>query len=174
MKVRARFALLLALPLCAFALAPAGLRAEEEKKAAAVVEKGRKVSIEYTLSIEGGEVADTNVGREPLTFQPGSGQLLPAFEAQLLGLAPGSSKEFDLSAEQGYGPVRKELYETVEATSIPEEARKVGAQLIAQAQDGKKRPVRVHEVKDDKIVLDLNHPLAGKDLHFAIKVLSIE
>jgi FKBP-type peptidyl-prolyl cis-trans isomerase 2 len=70
--------------------------------------------------------------------------------------------------------VRKELFKTVDAAQIPEEARKVGAMLTAQTQNGQQRPVRVSEVNGDKIVLDLNHPLAGKKLHFAVKVLSVE
>ncbi len=65
-------------------------------------------------------------------------------------------------------------FETVEITAIPEVARKAGAQLVAQDPDGNQLPVRVHQVKDDKIVLDLNHPLAGQNLNFEIRVLSIE
>ena len=180
MKFPARFALLLAMVIL---VAPLGdLRAEEKaptehapaKKAHTVVENGSKVSLEYTLTLEGGQVAESNVGKAPLTYEQGGGKMLPAFEAQLAGLAPGAAKEFDLSPEQGYGPERKELYQTVDAAQIPEEARKVGTVLVARAQSGEQRPVRVHEVKGDKIVLDLNHPLAGKRLHFAIKVLSIE
>lgn len=143
-------------------------------KAHTVVEKGSKVSLEYTLTLEGGKVAETNAGKAPLTYQQGGGNMLPAFEAQVAGLATGAAKEFDLPPEQGYGPVRKDLYQTVDAAQIPEEARKVGTMLMAQGEGGQQRPVRVSEVKGDKIVLDLNHPLAGKKLHFAIKVLSVE
>lgn len=162
-----------------FAVAATPVVGEEEapaaeKKESAVVQEGSKVSIEYTLTLDGGEVADTNVGRDPLTYQQGAGQLLPALEAEIAGLAVGATKEVALSAEQGYGPVRDELYDTVEASQIPEEARSVGAVLVAQAANGQQRQVRVHEVKGDEIVLDLNHPLAGKDLHFAIKVLAID
>ena len=148
--------------------------APEAKPETAVVKDGSTVSIEYTLTLDGGEIADTNVGRDPLTYEQGEGQLLPALEAEIAGLGVGATKEVDLSAEQGYGPVRDELYDTVEASQIPEEARSVGAVLVAQAANGQQRQVRVHEVKGDEIVLDLNHPLAGKDLHFAIKVLAVD
>jgi FKBP-type peptidyl-prolyl cis-trans isomerase 2 len=158
-----------------------GLRAEEKApnkasvdKANTVVEKGRKVSLEYTLTVDGGKVADTNVGKAPLTYEQGGGKMLPAFEAQIVGLGAGAKKEFDLAPEQGYGPVRKDLYQTVDAQQIPAEARKVGTMLTAKAENGQQRPVRVAEINGDKIVLDLNHPLAGKKLHFAVKVLSIE
>jgi FKBP-type peptidyl-prolyl cis-trans isomerase 2 len=139
-----------------------------------VVEKGSKVSVEYTLSLEGGQVVDTNVGKKPLTYEQGAGKMLPGFEAQVNGLKPGATKEFDLAPEQAYGPVRKELYQTVDAKQIPEEARKVGTKLMAHAENGQQRQVEVREVNGDKIVLDLNNPLAGKKLHFAVKIVSVE
>ena len=70
--------------------------------------------------------------------------------------------------------MRKDLYQTVDAAQIPDEARKAGTMLMARAEDGQQRPVRVREVNGDKIVLDLNHPLAGKKLHFAVKIVSVE
>jgi FKBP-type peptidyl-prolyl cis-trans isomerase 2 len=180
MRFHARFLSLFAAAV--IAIAPLdGLRAEEKlpskrsaDEAHTVVEKGRKVSVEYTLTLDGGEVADTNVGKAPLTYEQGGGTMLPAFEAQIAGLGAGAKKEFDLAPEQGYGPVRKDLYHTVAAEEVPAEARKVGTTLVAQGEDGQQRPVRVHKIDGDKIVLDLNHPLAGKQLHFAVKVLSIE
>lgn len=156
------------------ALPGSGAGEEKEKAEALVVGSGRKVSIEFTLSADAGKVTESNVGKKPLAYQHGSGQMPPALEAELVGLAAGASKEVDLTAEQGYGPVRQELFHTVDAASIPEDARSVGSVVIAQSQAGEKRPVRVHEVKGDKIVLDMNHPLAGKKLHFAIKILSVE
>ena len=168
-------ALLIAAPVAAEEKAP-------EKKAPAapaaahhtVVEKGSKVSVEYTLSLDGGKVVESNSGKEPLIYEQGAGKMLPAFEAQVNGLKPGAAKEFDLSPEQAYGPVRKELYQTVDAAQIPADARKVGTMLMAQADNGEQRRVRVHEINGDKIVLDLNHPLAGKKLHFAVKIVSVE
>jgi len=185
MKSHARFVSLLAAAL--IVVAPlAGVRAEEKapEKAPApaaataaahhsVVEKGSKVSVEYTLS-ESGKVVESNAGKKPLTYEQGAGNMLPAFEAQLVGLKPGATKEFDLAPEQAYGPVRQELYQTVDAAQIPAEARKPGTKLMAHGQGGQQRQVEVREVKGDKVVLDLNHPLAGKKLHFAVKVLTIE
>jgi FKBP-type peptidyl-prolyl cis-trans isomerase SlyD len=171
--------------LCWVLLAVAGARAEDAAKdagdaegaakapASDVVQDGSVVSIEYTLTVEGGET-ESNVGKEPLTYRQGTGQMLPALEAELAGMKAGATKEVDLTAEQGYGSVRPDLFQTVEISQIPEEARKVGTVLMAQDTSGQQRPVRVQEVKDDSIVLDLNHPLAGKALHFEIKVLSIE
>jgi len=173
MRIRGRFARF-ALVLAVAATFALSANAEEAEKESAVVAAGSQVSIEYTLTLDGGEVADTNVGGSPLKYEQGSGQILPALESELLGLAVGATKEVDLSAEQGYGPVNTELYDTVEAAQIPEDARTVGAMLVAQAPNGEQRPVRVHEVKGEEIVLDLNHPLAGKALHFAVKIIAID
>jgi FKBP-type peptidyl-prolyl cis-trans isomerase 2 len=146
--------------------------AEEEAKP--VVAEGKQISIEYTLTLEGGEVADSNVGEDALTYTQGAGQILPALEQALVGMAVGDTRNVELSAAEGYGVVDPELFQTVEASMVPEDARHAGAQLMAQGGDGRARPVRVHEVKGDEIVIDLNHPLAGEDLSFAIKILAIE
>lgn len=153
---------------------PASVTRAQDEEGSLVVEEGRQVSIEYTLTVDDGVVADTNVGGEPLTYEQGAGQILPALEDKLAGMPVGASKEVELEPEQGYGPVNPELYETVEAKLVPEDARQPGAQLVAQSQSGEQRPVRVHEVKGEEIVLDLNHPLAGKTLHFDIKILGVE
>jgi len=171
MKVRGRFATSFAVIV---SLASSSAIAEEAAKEATLVEAGSQVSIEYTLTLDDGKVADTNVGGQPLTYQQGQGQILPALESELLGLGVGATKQVDLTAEQGYGPVDASLYDTVEAKLIPEEAREVGSVLVAQAPNGQQRPVRVHEVKEDGIVLDLNHPLAGQALHFDVKILAID
>lgn len=173
MRIQGRFIPALAVATM-LALPAHAEEAEEAKGQDAVIAAGSQVSIEYTLTLDDGEVADTNVGGTPLKFEQGAGQILPALESELLGLGVGATKEVDLTAEQGYGPVNEELYDTVEASQIPEDARTVGAMLVAQAPNGQQRPVRVHEVKGEEIVLDLNHPLAGKALHFAVKIIAID
>lgn len=157
--------------LAAVLSAPLGA---EEADEAPVIEAGRTVSIEYTLTLEDGEVADSNVGGAPLTYQQGSGQILPALEAELAGLEAGDTKKVDLSAEEGYGPVREDLRQAIDIAQVPEDARAVGTMLMAQSPTGQQRPVRVHEVKENEVVIDHNHPLAGQDLHFDIKVLTVE
>lgn len=173
--------------VCLAALLPVSLRAEDaakpavaEAKAAGadakpgVVEAGRRISIEYTLSTDGGQVADTNVGQEPLVYEQGKSEILPALEQALVGLKKGESKKVTLTADQGYGIVKPELMQTIPAEKIPEDARKPGTMLMAQSQSGEQRPVRVHEVKGDEIVIDLNHPLAGKALTFDVRVLEVQ
>lgn len=157
--------------LAAVVLTPLAARAEEG--ADAVVADGSHVSIEYTLSLEDGSVAGTNVGKEPLAFEQGKHEILPALEKALAGLHVGDSKQVTLTPEDGYGPVDPTLFQEVDAERIPEGARVAGAELAAQTEDGRQRLVRVHEVKGDKIVVDMNHPLAGKTLHFDVKIVAI-
>lgn len=159
------------LALAVWLLAPAASVAEEATKP--VVEDGKSISIEYTLTLDDGSTADSNVGGEPLVYTQGGGQILPALEAALAGMTIDQTKEVKLDAEHGYGPVNPDAFQEVEAKVIPEDAREVGAQLVAQDASGHQRPVRVAAVHGDKITLDLNHPLAGKNLTFDVKILAI-
>jgi FKBP-type peptidyl-prolyl cis-trans isomerase 2 len=146
----------------------------QESKETLVIANGSQVSLEYTLTTDDGNVADTNVGGDPLVYQHGGQQILPALEQELTGMTVGDEKEVSLSAEQGYGVRDPQLVQTVPTSAVPEEAREVGARLLVQAPDGQRRIVHVKDVGEDEIVLDLNHPLAGEALHFAVKVLAIE
>jgi FKBP-type peptidyl-prolyl cis-trans isomerase 2 len=169
MKNPARGALVaLALALLA---APAPSAAEGEKK---MIADGSKVSIEYTLKLDDGSTADTNVGGDPLVYEQGKGQILPALEKELAGLSVDDTKKVNLSAKDGYGEVDPAAIQKVPASAIPEEARKAGAQLVAQDGAGQQRPVRVQAVEGDQVVVDMNHPLAGKALHFDVKILAIQ
>jgi len=149
----------------------AGWAAEEET---VVIETGKSVSIEYTLKLDDGTTVDSNVGGDPLVFTQGSSQILRALEDALLGHAVGDTQEVKLTAEQGYGPINPEAYQEAPLDTVPEDARTVGTVLVATAPDGQQQPIRVHEVGEDTIVLDFNHPLAGKPLNFDVKVLAIE
>jgi FKBP-type peptidyl-prolyl cis-trans isomerase 2 len=144
------------------------------KEKSNVIEDGSKVSIEYTLTLDDGSTADTNVGGEPLVYNQGQQEILPALEEALVGLAAGDTKKVMLTAEEGYGLVDPDGFQDVEPDIVPEDARTVGTMLVASDPEGNQQPIRVHEVADDKIVLDFNHPLAGEALTFDIKILEIE
>lgn len=171
MKISTRFG---ASALAVCLVLPAVPASSQEKEETLVIADGNQVSIEYTLAMDNGDVADTNVGGEPLIYQQGSQQILPALEQELVGMAVGEEKKVTLSAEQGYGAHDPALIQTVPTSAVPEEAREVGARLLVQSPDGQRRVVHVKEIRDDEIVLDLNHPLAGEALHFAVKILAIE
>lgn len=135
---------------------------------------GKQVSLEYTLTLEDKSKVDSNVGKEPLIVVLGDHQIIPGLEKQLVGMKTGENKHIEVTPEEGYGQVDPSKKQEVDKNKIPEEARKIGAKLTGQTPDGKAVFAQVAEVKDNTIVLDLNHPLAGKKLFFDIKMLKIE
>jgi FKBP-type peptidyl-prolyl cis-trans isomerase SlyD len=138
------------------------------------VENGSNVSIEYTLKDEGGKVLDTNKGKNPLTFTQGQQQIIPGLERELVGMHAGEEKKVVVKPEDGYGPVVPNAQTEVPKDAVPKEGLKVGTPLMARSGSGETRPVVVKEIKENTVVLDLNHPLAGKTLFFDVKVLGVE
>jgi FKBP-type peptidyl-prolyl cis-trans isomerase SlyD len=134
------------------------------------IEPGKVVSLRYTVSLPDGEVVHSNVDGGPLKYRQGDGKLLPALEAALVGLAVGDKKSVTLSPEDTY-PVNKDAFQEVPLDQIPEDSRQVGAVFTAL---GHGTSVRVAEVREDTVILDLNHPLAGKTLTYAVTILSVE
>lgn len=134
-----------------------------------MVDQSKEVSFIYTLTSEG-EVIESNKDAEPLTYTQGAGQILPALEDSLNGLGVGDTKDVTLAAADGYGEMNPEAVQEVELDKIPEGAREVGAVLQAEGFPG---PIRVTEVRDTTAVLDFNHPLAGKELNFAVEIVAI-
>lgn len=139
-----------------------------------VIENGRTVSIEYVLKLDDGSTASTNTGQAPLVYEQGDSQILRALEKALAGLKAGDTKKVLLSPEEGYGPVDSNAFVAVPRELVPEGAREVGALLLGHDSEGNERRVRVHEVHEDRIVIDHNHPLAGENLHFEVKIISVE
>lgn len=138
-----------------------------------MIQKGKKVSLEYTVFLEDGTQIDTNVGEDPLTFVLGTNQVFPALEIELLGLKIGDTKKILLKPEEAYGPIVKEAFREVELEAVPSQFRFVGAVLGVQDPSGGVFPIRVHKIDEKKAVLDFNHPLAGKALRFEVKVLEV-
>jgi FKBP-type peptidyl-prolyl cis-trans isomerase 2 len=138
-----------------------------------MIQKGKKVSLEYTVFLEDGMQIDSNVGDSPLIFVIGQNQLFPVLEQAIMELKVGDKKEIFLRAEEAYGPVIPEAFKEVEIDAIPPKFRYVGAILGVQDPAGGVYPIRVHEVKESKAVLDFNHPLAGKNLRFNVKVIEV-
>ena len=137
------------------------------------IQEGSLVSIEYTLTDDDGKVIDTNVGKEPLTFIQGAGQIVSGLEKELQGLKPGDQKKVRVKPEDGYGMPSQQAFQEMPRESIPAEAQKAGVALMAKGPDGRAIPIRVHEVKEKTVVVDFNHPLAGKTLTFDVKVKDI-
>ncbi len=178
--LRVRYgSILLSTPLMLLAFAVGLVLAESPEKTAAKaktnapeIQKGATVKIEYTLTDKDGKVLDSSKGKEPLTYVHGEGEIIVGLEKALEGLHPGDRKRVTVPPEQAYGPV-KPLIE-VPKEKIPERARQVGFSLVVKNRNGTPFPVQVKEVKEKTIVLDANHPLAGKSLTFEVKVISVE
>jgi FKBP-type peptidyl-prolyl cis-trans isomerase SlyD len=140
----------------------------------AAIEKGSSVKIEYTLKDDKGAVLDTNAGKEALAFTQGAQQIIPGLDRELLGMKVGDSKKVTVKPEDAYGSVDPKAEAEVPKAALPQGAAVVGTRLLARGQDGQPRPVTVKAVKDTTVLLDLNHPLAGKTLFFDVKVVSVE
>ncbi len=137
------------------------------------IAKDAAVSFNYTLTDETGEVLDSSQGREPLTYLHGHDQIIPGLERQLEGLETGAKVELDVPAAEAYGEHRSDLLYEVERSRFDDEVDlEVGNQVMAQ---GASEPVvlTINAVSDDTVVLDANHPLAGKDLNFAVEVTEV-
>jgi FKBP-type peptidyl-prolyl cis-trans isomerase SlyD len=141
----------------------------EEKK----VEDGHVVSMEYTLKVDG-NVADSSEGREPLEFVQGSGNIIPGLEREMVGMGVGDSKDVVVAAADGYGEEDEKAFMDVPREQFPEEIpMKVGTELQVQNQAGQPMYARIETVGDKSVRLDFNHPLAGKELHFSVKVVGL-
>ncbi len=146
----------------------------QESASAMAISDGQIVTIEYTLTLEDKKVIDSNVGGPPLDFTQGSHQIIPGLETALEGMKVGESKQVTVAPEQGYGPINPKAVQEVQIDKIPKEARKVGSQLSAKDDQGRMVHPRVVEVKEMVVLLDFNHPLAGKELFFDVKILDIK
>jgi len=135
--------------------------------------KGSTVDVHYIGKLTTGEVFDSSEGREPLKFQVGSGQIIPGFEEAVLGKQPGDKVTINIQPENAYGPVREDLFVKVPMDKMPGEVQ-VGQSLQAVGDDNRPVQVVVKEVNEDHVVIDGNHPLAGKELVFDIEVVDVQ
>jgi FKBP-type peptidyl-prolyl cis-trans isomerase 2 len=137
------------------------------------IEKGKKISFEYTLTVDG-EVVDTSEGQQPLEYTHGDDSILPGLTSRMEGMEVGEERKIEVPAEEGYGMVNPEAFQETPKEQLPPDVEpKVGTILQAQRQDGSAFPVKITEVKESTVVIDCNHPLAGKTLTFDIKIVSI-
>ncbi|MDC0738762.1 peptidylprolyl isomerase [Cognatishimia sp. SS12] len=135
---------------------------------------GDKVQIHYTGTLDDGSVFDSSEGRDPLEFQLGSGQVIPGFDTGVTGMEVGEKKTINIPCEEAYGPVNEAMVQDVPRGQIPAEIPlSEGLMLQMQGPDGQVLPVQVKKFDDETVTLDANHALAGKDLTFALELVSI-
>ena len=138
------------------------------------VENGLFVSVDYTGSLDSGEVFDSSEGRQPLEVQMGSGSVIPGFEAALMGMALNERKTVTLSPDEAYGHRDERHMHDFPRAEVPAGMTpEVGQTLMLSTPQGQQIPAKVYSVDDEKVVFDLNHPLAGERLTFEIKVVGI-
>lgn len=139
------------------------------------VKKGDKVKIEYTGTLDDGTVFDSSEKHgKPLEFEVGGGKVLKGFEDALIGMKKGEEKDIELKPEEAYGNPNPNLLKKVSKEQFPKDKElKPGMLLIIGTPDGRNFPAKITAVDDKEITLDLNHPLAGKALHFKIKLVEI-
>ena len=136
-----------------------------------VITENSTVKVHYTGRLDDNTVFDSSADREPLSAELGKGMLIPGFEEGLQGMKVGEKKTITIPAEQAYGPVRPEMTQEIEKSFVPEGVQ-AGQQLVSEGPKGQ-MIVTVAEVKEETVVLDANHPLAGKDLIFDLEVVEI-
>lgn len=130
------------------------------------------VSIEYTLTDDAGQVLDSSEGRQPLAYLHGAGNIVPGLENALGGQDVGDTVEVAVTPEQGYGVYDARLKQNVAIRKLPERKARVGMAFRLESPDGP-RNFMVTAVKGDYAMLDGNHPLAGKTLHFKVKIVDV-
>ncbi|WP_299809332.1 peptidylprolyl isomerase [uncultured Roseibium sp.] len=135
---------------------------------------GDTVRLHYKGTLDDGSVFDSSEGRDPLEFTVGTGQIIPGLERAIPGMKVGDEKTVKVEAAEAYGPLNPDARQAVPRANMPENVEiTVGLQLQAQTETGQMMTVTVVEVSEDEVVLDANHPLAGKDLTFEIQLTSI-
>jgi FKBP-type peptidyl-prolyl cis-trans isomerase SlyD len=138
------------------------------------VEKGSVVSVDYELHLGDGKVVDASEPGSPLAYIQGEGQIVPGLERALEGLSAGDAREVVVAPEEGYGPHDARGLQEVPRDAFPSGMDpRVGMELVAQGPEGESLPFVVREVKPEAVVIDLNHPLAGRTLHFVITVRDV-
>lgn len=141
------------------------------KKISKMIKKGSKVKVHYTGKLANGKVFDTSVEKDPLEVVVGQSGLIKGFEEGLMGMKEGEKKTIEITPEDAYGQLIEGRTQEVEKSILPEEIQ-VGMALQANGEVGT-MVVTVKEIKEETVVLDANHPLAGKDLIFELEVLEV-
>jgi peptidylprolyl isomerase len=138
------------------------------------VETGQFVSVHYKGTLQNGEVFDTSEGRHPLEVQIGTGKIISGFEKALMGMSLNEKKVFTLDPEDAYGQKDDSLTHSFPRKDVPAEVNpEVGQTVALSSPEGRQVPAMITKVDDEKVVVDLNHPLAGQTLTFDIEVVGI-
>jgi FKBP-type peptidyl-prolyl cis-trans isomerase SlyD len=139
-----------------------------------VVKDGLMVSLEYTLKSPDGKIIETSKGKEPLKYIHGQRMMIPGLERELSGMKVGGEKHVTVKPEDAYGKVDPNAVQEFPKDQIPPNGLQVGAVLAARTPEGGVVPMTVREIKEKTVVMDMNHPMAGKTLVFDVKIVDIQ
>jgi peptidylprolyl isomerase len=139
------------------------------------VKENDTVKVHYTGKLTNGQVFDSSLEREPLEVTLGKGMLIPGFENAIIAMKLNEKKTVEIAKEDAYGDIQKELFHEVKNEQLPQDTKpEIGMGLASKGEDGREHQFRVVDVKEDHIVIDGNHPLAGQDLVFDLEVVEIK
>lgn len=137
------------------------------------VQNGKVVSMEYTLHVDNEEI-DSSQGQDPLQFLVGHGNIISGLEREMIGMKVGESKDVVVAPSDGYGEFDEEAFMDVPRSAFPQDmAIEEGAELTVRDDSGQARYARIDAIEGDNVTLNFNHPLAGDELHFNVKVVEV-
>lgn len=140
----------------------------------AQVKSGDKIKVHYHGKLTSGETFDSSAGREPLEFEVGSGMVIPGFDEGVTGMTVGEKKTVNIPFAEAYGPKNPEMVIEMPKDRFPADMKiEVGMPLMMSDQQGQQFQVTIVEIKEEAVMLDANHPLAGQDLIFDLELVEI-
>lgn len=158
-----------ALLMATLLAADSGFPKDPSTETAPTIADGMKVTLDYTLILPDQTVLESTVGQEPISYLHGNREILPGLEKAMTGMKAGEKKRITLSPDEAYGPYDEKKKVTVSKDQVPPDS-KVGTRL--RSPDG--REAKIVAMEGNSVVVDLNHPLAGKPLVFEVKIVKVE
>jgi len=135
---------------------------------------GNTVKVQYTVRLDDGTVVDSTKEHGPFTFSIGLGAVIPGFEKEIMGMSAGESRTVKLSVEDGYGPYYRELVKEVDRDKFPDDFKfEIGQRFEIPNEEGQAALFTVLQVSKKTVILDTNHPFAGKELTIDIELLEV-
>ena len=136
------------------------------------IASGKTVKFHYALTVDN-KIVDSNIGGEPLTYVQGRGEMIPGLEKQLEGMKAGEKKALTIPQEEAYGPLDPNALVEVPIEKLPKDADQPGTMLSVVGDQGQNMHAVVKEIRGQTAILDFNHPLAGKELHFDVEIAEV-
>lgn len=138
-----------------------------------MIEPGKTVKVHYKGTLEDGSIFDSSEGKSPLEFQVGSGQVIPGFDAAVQTMQEGETRTIKIPSTAAFGEVREDMIAKIPHEQFPANLSPQVGQLLELKTPQGAVPVRVVEIKDEGVIIDGNHTLAGKDLTFELTVVAV-